>query len=849
MRTTTLSALTLAVATWAGAASGQQAAPSAPKTFIDYFLPMPMPASGALSKDVWGAPEVGPRDPQNGLEDSTVKQWYYWDGQLIRSPDGKYHLYASRWDQAKGHRGWVDSKAVHAVSDTLAGPYVDKGLCWPDNQGGKGHNVTALTLPDGRYAIVISETRPGTVFVSKSPDGPWEQLGLIQIATNAFTHLGRMSNVSIMVRPDGDFEIVPRSGAILISKSGILGPYVVQGPSIYPGIAGLPQTDLRNFEDPVVWFSGGYYHIVVNNWSQRKAYHLTSRNGIDGWVFRGLAYDPTRDFLRYADGTVNRWHKLERPGVLLENGHVVAVTLAVLDVPKEQQKGNDAHGSKVIVVPFDGAALDRDLQQADAEGPFTADMESLKQVQCPEWFRDAKFGIWAHWGPQSVPMFGDWYAKRMYQEGDAKYRHHLEHYGHPSTNGWKDIIPLWKAEKFDPDRLMALYKAAGARYFVSMACHHDNFDLWASKHHRWNAAEMGPRRDIVAAWQKAAKKQGLRFGVSEHMGASFTWWQVSHGADKQGPLAGAPYDGADPRWQDLYHWPAAPGDTAWYSVDPRWHQVWLARVTDLIDQIKPDLLYSDGALPFGKTGCAMLAHFYNANIARNGGRLEAVYCLKDWTSKPGHGDYVEGIGVQDVERGGLSGIKDAPWQTDTSIGDWFYNSAWKAKDTGTMYRSPKWVIQTLADVVSKNGNLLLNVIQRPDGSLDPEVETLLKDLAEWMAVNGEAIFDTRPWRVFGEGPSSVSGGHFKEDFGFTAADVRFTRSKDGRAVYAIALGVPDQDVTITSLAKTDKPIKSVRLLGSKATLDWKQGTDGLAIKPPAAWPCRHAVAFKVDLAP
>ena len=364
MRATTLGALTLAIATLAGAASGQEATPPAAKTFIDYFLPMPMPASGALSKDVWGAPEVGPRDTQNGLEDVTVKQWYYWDGQIIKAPGGKYHLFASRWDQAQGHRGWFGSKAVHAVSDKVTGPYVDKGLCWPDDQGGKGHNVTALAMPEGGFAVVISETRPGTVFFSDSPGGPWKQLGLIQVATNAFSKLGRMSNTSIMVRPDGDFEIVPRSGAILISKTGILGPYVVQGPSIYPKVDGLPQQDLRNFEDPVVWFSGGFYHIVVNNWSQRKAYHLTSKDGINGWTFRGLAYDPTKDFLRYTDGTVNHWHKLERPGVLLENGHVTAVTLAVLDVPKEQQKGNDAHGSKVIVIPFDGAALDRDLQAA-----------------------------------------------------------------------------------------------------------------------------------------------------------------------------------------------------------------------------------------------------------------------------------------------------------------------------------------------------------------------------------------------------------------------------------------------------------------------------------------------------
>jgi hypothetical protein len=329
---------------------------AADKTLIDYFLPTPI--GGSLVSNVWGAPGVFPRDPQNGLEDTTMKQWCYWDGQIIKGPDGKYHMFASRWDQSRGHSGWGGSAAVHAVSDTVTGPYVDKGLCWPDNQGGKGHNVTALVLPDGRYAVVVSETRPGDVFVSKSLDGPWEQLGSIKVETNEFGR-ARMSNVSLMVRPDGDFEIVPRSGAIWISKNGILGPYKVQGPSVYSQIAGLP---LRNLEDPVVWHSGGLYHIVVNGWSDRKAFHLTSPDGITNWTFRGLAYDPRTDFLRYTDGTVNHWDKMERPGVLIENGHVTAFTLAVLDVEKNLERGNDTHGSKVVVIPFDGAALDRDLQ-------------------------------------------------------------------------------------------------------------------------------------------------------------------------------------------------------------------------------------------------------------------------------------------------------------------------------------------------------------------------------------------------------------------------------------------------------------------------------------------------------
>jgi hypothetical protein len=328
------------------------------KTFIDYFLPTPI--VGKLRTDIWGAAAVGPRDPQNGLEDPTMKHWNYWDGSIIKGPDGKYHMFASRWDQAGGHNAWGRSRAIHAVSDHLLGPYVDKGLLWPDSEGGKGHNVEALALPDGTYAVVVSETRPGDVFVSNSLDGPWTLKGKLQVAENEFSKLGRMSNVCPMVRPDGNFEIVARSGAIWISNSGILGPYLVQGPSVWPNVPGL---NIRNFEDPVIWFSGGLYHIVVNCWSARHAVHLTSVDGIHDWQLRGLAYDPTHDFVRYTDGTVNRWNKLERPGVFIENGHVVAVTLAVIDVPKDDEKGNDGHGSKVIVIPFDGASLDRDIGQ------------------------------------------------------------------------------------------------------------------------------------------------------------------------------------------------------------------------------------------------------------------------------------------------------------------------------------------------------------------------------------------------------------------------------------------------------------------------------------------------------
>lgn len=366
------------------AVAAAQAAPTAPaaevvptlgpKPFIGYFKPMP-PAK--LSKTAWGAAEVGPRDPRNGLEDLSMTRWNYWDGQILKGPDGKYRMFASRWDQALGHKAWGRSLGVSAISDTLFGPYRDRGLTWPDNQGGLGHNVTALKLHDGRYAIVVSETRGGDVFMSDSLDGPWTQLGTISLDQSRFQLVktpgdvalrdtptatpAKPANFSVLLRPDGAYQIVPRSGQILISKTGILGPYVVTGDSVYRGLDGVPQRDMRAFEDPVLWFSGGLYHIVVNQWRERRAYHLVSRDGVTGWRVQGLAYEPDADFIRYADGTKNNWNKLERPGVVMENGHVVAMTFAVIDTPKDDQTGNNGHGSKIIVVPFDGEAMDRDL--------------------------------------------------------------------------------------------------------------------------------------------------------------------------------------------------------------------------------------------------------------------------------------------------------------------------------------------------------------------------------------------------------------------------------------------------------------------------------------------------------
>jgi alpha-L-fucosidase len=476
-------------------------------------------------------------------------------------------------------------------------------------------------------------------------------------------------------------------------------------------------------------------------------------------------------------------------------------------------------------------------------GPFAGTRESLRSYRIPDWFRDAKFGIWAHWGPQSAVEAGDWYARYMYIQGAWQYKHHVEHYGHPSEFGFKDIIPTWKAEKFDPDYLMGLYKKAGAKYFVSMGVHHDNFDLWNSKHTRWNSVTMGPKKDIVGLFRRAALRHGLRFGVSEHLAMSYKWFSVSHGSDKQGECAGVPYDGADPKYADLYHDIKEVYENLEWNLDgtsEAFKRHWFMRIKDLVDQYQPDLLYTDGGIPFDEWGVNLLAHFYNQNAKRYGGNVNAVY-----TSKRRE-DCEVGTCAFDVERGVVQEIWPAPWQTDTCVGSWHYLR-------GANYKTPKMIIDMLVDIVSRNGNLLLNFPLPSSGMLDGEEMKILSEITRWMAVNGEAIYATRPWKIFGEGPStetSTADAKFNEEKrkALTARDVRFTTR--GQTLYAFLMGWPEKNAVIAQLAMKGKHVKgkisNVELLGTAGKVRWIQDDEGLKINLPPEKPCDHAFALKIS---
>ena len=501
-----------------------------------------------------------------------------------------------------------------------------------------------------------------------------------------------------------------------------------------------------------------------------------------------------------------------------------------------------------------------------AMGKFNPTWESLSQYKAPEWFRNAKFGIWAHWGPQCQPEAGDWYARNMYIEGSGDYKDHLARYGHPSLAGFKDIIHEWKAENWDPEKLVALYKRVGAQYFFALADHHDNFDLWDSTYQPWNSVAIGPQKNIIAGWAKAAHDQHLPFGVSVHAAHAWSWYEVTQGADKTGPKAGVPYDGkltkADGKglwWdgldpQDLYAQNHKPGQLVWNwgpgasQPDQAYCDKFYNRVVDLINKYHPDLIYFDDTSlplwPVSDAGLKIAAHFYNTNMQLHGGQLQAVMFGKILDK-----DELK-TETWDIERGVPNSTLPDPWQTDTCLGNWHYN---RALYKGGGYKSAETVVRMLADIVSKNGNLLLNVPVRGDGTIDEKEQKILENIATWMDVNKECIFDTRPWITFGEGPANqgaaIAAQGFNEGRGkpFTAQDIRFTTK--GNVLYAILLGVPAGPTDIKSLGikanLLSHSIVSVEQLGA-GPVRWTQNDNALHIEPAAAKPVSDAaVVYKI----
>ncbi len=498
------------------------------------------------------------------------------------------------------------------------------------------------------------------------------------------------------------------------------------------------------------------------------------------------------------------------------------------------------------------------------KGPFQPTWESLSAREIPDWYRDVKFGIWAHWGPQCQPEMGDWYAQHMYQFNNADYRFHVEHYGHPSKFGFKDVCNVWQAEKWDPVALIALYKKAGARFFAQMINHHDGFDMFDSTYQPWNSVRVGPQKDLTGGWAKAARDAGLRFAVSSHGGRTYSWMGVSRGSDPTGAMQGVPYDGvmskADGKglwWegldpQDLYSQymprPAGGGrgrgGFGGGAPDKAYADKFFYRIVDCINKYDPDILYFDDAVmplyPSTDVGLRTMAYLYNKSIERHG-KMEAVM-----TGKNLNAQQRKAITL-DLERAVTGAADPLPWQTDTCIGDWHYR---RSLFDQHRYKTPVQVVQMLIDIVSKNGNLMLNIPLPGSGMPDDDELKILDALAKWIAPNGEGIYGTRPWVVYGEGPSPT--GQQRRGMGsdvrsYTSEDIRFTRKGD--MVYAFVMGWPDNGkATIKSLATGSdnfpKQIAKVELLGA-GSVKFTRDESGLAVTMPQEKPNDYAYVLKI----
>jgi alpha-L-fucosidase len=463
------------------------------------------------------------------------------------------------------------------------------------------------------------------------------------------------------------------------------------------------------------------------------------------------------------------------------------------------------------------------IEQGIQGGPFSDDWDSLGKFGAPAWFRSAKFGIFVHWGLYSVPAFAnEWYSRNMYIKGTPEYEHHISTYGPHKTFGYKDFIPLFTAEKFDARAWAALFRKAGARYLVQVAEHHDGFQMYRSDISRYNAYEMGPKRDILGEIKEAAAAEGLRFAVSSHRAEH--WFFMSHGKDFDSDIR-------EPLRRGDFYWPAMPEpehndlQSKPYPTS-EFLEDWLIRTCELIDRCRPELLYFDWWIqheafrPYLKK---LAAYYYNRGVQW---KRPAAITYK-------HDALMFGSAIADIERGRFASAKPYVWQTDTSIArnSWCYTE-------DLDYKSAREILCILIDTVSKNGNLLLNVGPKPDGSIAGRDREILEEIGTWMEVNGKAVYGSKVWRTSEEGPTKETEGQFSEGVKkYTREDFRFTVR--GKSVYVFALSYPeDGHILIRALA--DSPdqnrtdfhglIRDVRVLGFKERPEWNKSEDGLAIK-------------------
>jgi len=481
---------------------------------------------------------------------------------------------------------------------------------------------------------------------------------------------------------------------------------------------------------------------------------------------------------------------------------------------------------------------------------YTDSWNSISQHEVPQWLKEAKFGIYTHWGVFSVPACGPnatWYGYNMYREGSLQHLYHVNKYGDPSKFGYKDFIPMFTAEKFDAEEWAEIFRKSGAKFAGPVGEHHEGFTMWDTKHNKWNAKKMGPGRDVVGELEKAIRKEGLRFMAAMHHAEA--WWFYPHWKKQ--------YDVSNPAYAGLY---GENHDMQWEGkgniIDPnpyvanheefwptqqkpskQFLDTWLAKLKELVDNYSPDLLWFDFGLRFVQEHYKreFVAYYYNKGKELN----------KDFTITYKWHNLAPGSGVEDLEQGQQDDLTYNFWITDTTADD---GEAWGYLYNNS-YKSPESVIHYLIENVSKNGALLLSIGPRADGVIPDEVKHILSEMGKWLEVNGEAIYGTTSWMFAGEGPTKRSkGGAFSdsERLKYTAKDIRFTVKDDN--LYAISLGWPIRGIVIETAAKYLYPeeIKSVSLLGVDQKLEWRMTEAGLEIAVPDKRPCDYAYAFKIE---
>jgi alpha-L-fucosidase len=524
--------------------------------------------------------------------------------------------------------------------------------------------------------------------------------------------------------------------------------------------------------------------------------------------------------------------------------------------------------------PKDFAEVKMDFKIAP--GPFEPTWDSIRRNYpgVPDWFREAKFGVFVHWGPQASGKSGDWYARRLYRQGEAAYNNHLKNFGHPSEVGYKEVLRDWTAPKWDAAALTTAFHDAGMRFMMVVGVHHDNYDLWDSKFQPWNSVNIGPRKDLIGGWAEEARKRGMKFAITFHHEYSWWWWADAYRADQSGPKAGIPYDGTLTLADGKGRWWEGYDPRLLYNINlgeytdgagkpvteiafgrkgifhdhlgyARWYaEQWALRIMDAIDKYDPDLFYTDGNSfePFSgdrsgsgfkcDAGRRVVAHYYNRSLAKHG-KVDTLALIKFQQGNPAVGRTIENNIPDRI-------ITDQPWIGENPVGDWYYAP-------GYTYAAVN-LVRSLLEYISRGGNYACAVPIDPEGGLEPACVTMLQDMGRWIKVNGAAVYGSHAWLKWGEGrvvmPNGALGpGQLRTPY--TAGDIRFT-TKDG-AVHAWLMAWPeDGKVTIRSLAAGAGEITGVSLLGSPAKLAWRQTPDGLVVQLPAEKPCDHAWCLEVS---